>query len=83
MIPLTITNIKIMIRNRHTTFWALFFPLLLVIVFGLFQIGNFGGVTIAVINNSDTDASDKLLNEISANEFFAIEYISKVFMNIV
>jgi ABC-2 type transport system permease protein len=44
-------------------------------VFGLFQIGNFGGVTIAVINNSDTDASDKLLNEISANEFFAIEYI--------
>ena len=75
MLPLTITNIKIMIRNRHSTFWALFFPLLLVIVFGLFQIGNFGGATIAVINNSDSDASNKLLNEISANKFFVINSI--------
>ena len=75
MLPLTITNIKLMIRNRHSTFWALFFPLLLVIVFGLFQIGNFSGATIAVINNSDTDASNKLLKELSANKFFVVNTI--------
>ena len=67
-----------MARNRHSTFWALFFPLLLVVVFGLFQVGNFGGATINVINNSTNDDSKGLINQISSNNFFEVTQIESV-----
>ena len=77
MIQLTLHNLKIMARNRHSTFWALFFPLLLVVVFGLFQVGNFGGATINVINNSTNDDSKGLINQISSNNFFEVIHTEK------
>ena len=78
MIQLTLHNLKIMARNRHSTFWALFFTLLLVVVFGLFQVGNFGGATINVINNSTNDDSKGLINQISSNNFFEVTQIESV-----
>ena len=42
MLAITVANIKMMVRNRQGLFWALVFPLLLVVVFGLFD---FRGVT--------------------------------------
>ena len=32
MVALTVANLKMMARNRQAIFWALFFPLLLVVV---------------------------------------------------
>ena len=42
LLAITLANLKIMVRNRQGLFWALIFPLLLVVVFGLFD---FRGVT--------------------------------------
>ncbi len=42
MLAITLANLKMMARNRQGLFWALAFPLLLVVVFGLFD---FQGVT--------------------------------------
>ena len=42
MLAITLANVKMMARNRQGLFWALAFPLLLVVVFGLFD---FRGVT--------------------------------------
>ena len=42
MLAITLANLKMMARNRQGLFWALIFPLLLVVVFGLFD---FHGVT--------------------------------------
>ena len=42
MLSITLANVKMMMRNRQGLFWALIFPLLLVVVFGLFD---FRGVT--------------------------------------
>ncbi len=42
MLAITLANLKMMARNRQGLFWALIFPLLLVVVFGLFD---FRGVT--------------------------------------
>ncbi len=42
LLAITIANLKMMARNRQGLFWALAFPLLLVVVFGLFD---FRGVT--------------------------------------
>ena len=75
MIQLTLYNLKIKSRNRHSTFWALFFPLLLVVVFGLFQVGNFGGATVTIVNNSTNDESKELIDQISSNNFFEVKQI--------
>ena len=75
MIQLTLYNLKIMSRNRHSTVWALFFPLLLVVVFGLFQVGNFGGATVTIVNNSTNDESKELIDQISSNNFFEVKQI--------
>jgi ABC-2 type transport system permease protein len=42
LLAITLANLKMMARNRQGLFWALIFPLLLVVVFGLFD---FRGVT--------------------------------------
>ena len=57
MLALTIANLKMMVRNRQTTFWALFFPLVLVVVFGLFDFTATASSNIAVIDSADTPAS--------------------------
>ena len=50
MLAITIANLKMMARNRQGLFWALAFPLLLVVVFGLFD---FRGVTPAGLAVAD------------------------------
>lgn len=60
MVALTIANLKMLARNRQTTFWALFFPLILVIVFGLFDFTSAGSSVIAVIDQAATSESRQL-----------------------
>ena len=38
-----------MARNRQAMFWALFFPLMLVVVFGLFNFNGVGVAGVAVV----------------------------------
>jgi len=78
VIQLTLHNLKIMARNRHSTFWALFFPLLLVVVFGLFQVGNFGGADVNVVNNSTNEASKEFIAQISSNNFFEVSQVDSI-----
>ena len=73
MLSLTIANLKMMARNRQATFWALFFPLLLVVVFGLLEINGFGGANLAVIDNADTEASRRLGAGLAKIEFLEME----------
>lgn len=73
MLPLTVANLKIMVRNRHTAFWALLFPLLLVVVFGLFDIDNSGSASLAVIDESQTLRSRSLAESIGSLKFLSLE----------
>ena len=52
MVALTWANLKMMARNRQAIFWALFFPLLLVVVFGVFDFKGVGAADVAVIDQS-------------------------------
>ena len=52
MVALTLANLKMMARNRQAIFWALFFPLLLVVVFGLFDFNCVCCADVAVIEQS-------------------------------
>ena len=56
MLAITLANLKMMARNRQGLFWALAFPLLLVVVFGLFD---FRGVTPAGLAVADYSGGPK------------------------
>ncbi len=68
MVALTIANLKMMVRNRQTTFWALFFPLVLVVVFGLFDFTAPTSSKIAILDGADTPASLLLVESLGELE---------------
>ena len=69
MLTLTIANLKMMARNRHTTLWSLVFPLMLVTVFGLFSNLGGGRPSLAVIDQARTPLSRSLLEQLASVDF--------------
>ena len=57
MLALTVANLKMMARNRQTTFWALVFPLILVAVFGLFDFTADATSEGAIVDLANNDVS--------------------------
>jgi len=54
---LLVANVKIMVRDRQTLFWALVFPLIFVVVFGLFGVGDPDPVDISIIDMAQSPLS--------------------------
>jgi len=75
LIALTLANLKMMSRNRQGIFWALFFPLLLVVVFGLFDFNGVGAADVVVIDQSGGPRSELLRERLEGIAFLEIEYI--------
>ena len=74
MLAITVANLKMMARNRQGIFWALFFPLLLVVVFGVFD---FSGVTptgLAVVDFSGGPRAQLLAERLDAVEFLEVSH---------
>ena len=69
MFALTKANLKIMIRNRHTTFWALLFPLMLVTVFGIFRFDTADSASIAIYQETNTPTGTAITEAISELAF--------------
>ena len=61
MLSLTLANLKMMVRNLSTTFWALFFPLMLVVFFGLFDFDGFCSASLVVVDVAKTPSSQLLI----------------------
>ena len=57
MLALLVANLKIMVRDRQALFWALAFPLILVVVFGIFEFEGAGSADLAIIDNANNRAS--------------------------
>ncbi len=73
MLAITLANVKMMARNRQGLFWALAFPLLLVVVFGLFD---FQGVTptgLAVADSSRGPKAELLREHLESIDFLETE----------
>ena len=73
MLALTIANLKMLARNRQATFWAIFFPLLLVVVFGLIDINGVGAGNLVVIDQADGPRSQLLRQKLEGIEFLEFE----------
>ena len=61
ILHLTVANLKMLARNRQSLFWALAFPLMFVVVFGIFFREGDTATTIAVIDNAQDDVSRQLI----------------------
>ena len=73
MLVFTLMNLKMMSRNRQATFWALFFPLMLVVVFGLLDIKGVGSPNLVLVDQANTEASKLLREQLAGIEFLGLE----------
>lgn len=54
---LTIASLKMYFRNRQAIFWALFFPMLIMLIFGLLNFDQFSPPDVGFVDNAGNDAS--------------------------
>ena len=58
---LTLASLKMYFRNRQAIFWALFFPLLIMLIFGLLDFGRYVPPSVGVVDRADTQVSAALV----------------------
>ena len=73
MLALLVANLKIMLRDRQALFWALVFPLVLVTVFGLFEVDGSGSADFAVFDHAGTERSRELKRKLSGIDYLYID----------
>ncbi len=73
MLALILANLKMMARNRQAIFWALFFPLLLVVVFGLLDFRGVSSTDLAIIDLSEGPRAELLRERLDGIEFLDVE----------
>ena len=66
MIALFWANLKMMARNRQATFWALFFPLIFVVVFGLFDFDSLGSSRVGVVAETNSPVVSQVIGGLAA-----------------
>ncbi|MFC7373515.1 ABC transporter permease [Fictibacillus iocasae] len=71
---LTLSQIRIFLRNRQVLFWTLAFPIFLMIMLGSF-LGNGNGIsiTIGLVDQDQSDQSQSFIAELKKNEAISIE----------
>ena len=74
MVALVLANMKMMARNRQAIFGALLFPLMLVVVFGLFDFNGVGAADVAVIDQSGSPRAELLRERLQDIEFLDLEF---------
>ena len=58
---LIVANLKMLVRNRQSLFWALAFPLIFVGIFALFDLGDAPTHEIAVVDFAQDDVSERIV----------------------
>jgi len=73
MLKMFITSLKIIIRDRQSLFWMLMFPLMFMVIFGLFfgRSDNKAG-TVALVSKSNTEIADNFSKGFEESGLFEI-----------
>ncbi len=75
LLRLVLANMKMIVRDRQALFWALAFPLIFVVVFGLFNLDQAPTSHIGVIDRSQDELSLELVSALGKVETFEIEAV--------
>ncbi len=59
---ITVASLKMYFRNRQAIFWALFFPLLIMIIFGILNFDRFNPPQVGLVDDAQNDASTALID---------------------
>ncbi len=73
LLALVLANLKMIYRNRQALFWAMAFPLIFVVIFGLFRLDQPSDVNILVIDRSQDELSKGLIDSLSAIALYNLE----------
>ena len=73
LFSLIVANMKIIVRNRQALFWALLFPLIFVVVFGLFKLDEPGKTTIAIVDRAQDPVSKAFISNLGSIELLTLE----------
>jgi ABC-2 type transport system permease protein len=60
-LALTVASLKMYFRNKQALFWALFFPLLIMIIFGIMNFDRFNSPRVDIYDAANNDASQALI----------------------
>ncbi len=66
MIKLTIANLKQLIRDKQTLFWTLIFPVIFIVVFGLFRFDMTMDINILVVDKLNSPISKQYINNLKS-----------------
>ena len=73
---LIVADLKMMVRNRQAIFWALMFPILFTVIFGLFRFDDIGDAEVAVLGGGQAQPFREAVEDAGAltlNDEFATE----------
>lgn len=73
MLPLFLANVKMLVRNREALFWAMVFPLIFIVAFGLFDMESMGSAKVAVLDRAGTPLSQQLVEGLKKVDFLKID----------
>ena len=66
-------NIKMIARNKQALFWTLVFPIIFLVIFGLFDMDSFGSSKLLIIDEANTETSQNLVKGFEEIDSFKIE----------
>ena len=72
-LALTIASLKMYFGNRQALFWALFFPLLIMIIFGIMNFDGYNAPEVGVNDAAQNDASRALIQALKGGENEVLE----------
>jgi ABC-2 type transport system permease protein len=67
------SNIKMLLRDRQSLFWALVFPLIFLVIFGLFRFDAPQKFNVQIFDQSQTDQSKQLIDQITSLNIFTLK----------
>ena len=73
LLQLVVANLKMLVRDKQSVFWAVVFPLIFVTVFGLFSVGGASTITLGVVDRAQDEVSTALVDSLSQVQTLEIE----------
>ncbi|MBI4221002.1 MAG: hypothetical protein HY682_12715, partial [Chloroflexi bacterium] len=64
-LSMSAASLKMYFRNRQAIFWSLFFPLLVMLIFGLLDFDRFNPPEVAVIDEAGNDVSGRFTHSLA------------------
>ena len=77
---LIIASMKMYYRNKHAIIWSLFFPLVIMLIFGLFNFEKYNPPKIGIDNRGNSESSKILMEsllEVKAKKILEVDFDSE------